>query len=103
KWPSPKWSAYEVAHSRHDRRTRSRRHLPPQQHRITVGKEPVTLPHRMAVSLQHTLLARKRRHQHQQRALRQMEIGDQRIHAADAIARIDENPRLPRERPQLTA
>ena len=55
----------------------------------------------MRVGGEHPVLAGERRHQHQQRAFRQMEVGEQRVDAADAVTRENEDPGFPRERLQF--
>jgi hypothetical protein len=45
------------------------------EHAIAVGIETISLAHGMFVSLQCALPTGKRRHQHQQRRLRQVEVG----------------------------
>ena len=62
-------------------------------HSIPEGKEPIPLLYRFLVGVQHMLATRKRGHQHDQSALRQMEIGDQAVHGLEGVARIDENVR----------
>ena len=48
----------------------------------------------MAISVEHSLLASESAHQHEQRGLRQMEIGEQRAHHSEFIARIDKDVSL---------
>jgi hypothetical protein len=55
----------------------------------------------MRIRLEHPRLARERRHQHQQRRFRQVEVGQQRIDRTDAITGKDEDLRLARERQQF--
>ena len=45
----------------------------------------------MAICVEHALLAREGAHQHEQRGLRQMEIGEQRTHHPELMAGIDKN------------
>src|SRR5690606_29996120 len=73
----------------------------PQQHRVAVGEEAVALLHRMAVGGEDPLLPGEGRDQHQQRAFRQVEVGHQRVHAADPVAGEDEDPGLAGERLQF--
>ena len=104
--PSLREHAQSAAARRaHDRRpprrlrVRARKH----QHGIAVAEEAVALAHRVRVGREHQLAAGERRHQHQQRRLRQMEVGQQRIDHPEAIARADEQRRLARHRPSTAA
>src|SRR5690606_9351786 len=72
----------------------------PQQHRVAVGEEAVAPFHRVAVGGEDPLLAGEGRDQHQQGALRQVEVGHQRVHAAHLVAGEDEDPGVARERLQ---
>ena len=59
------------------------------QHRVAKGEKAIFLSHGSLISLHHGFLVIEGGHQHQQRAFRQVEIGDQRIHRAEAIAGIN--------------
>src|SRR5947207_2515743 len=52
------------------------------QHAIAVAIKAIAFPYRFSISAQNKLTARKRRHQHEQRRTRQMEIRQQPIHGA---------------------
>ena len=69
------------------RRRRSIRR--PDQHGIAVGEEAVALLNRVPVGIKDQLATCQRGHQHQQGRFRQVEIGNQAIDAADAVARIE--------------
>jgi len=60
------------------------------EHGIAVGVEPVALPHCLPVGGEHRLPAGERRDQHQQRALGEVEVGEQRVHHPKAVPRQDE-------------
>jgi hypothetical protein len=60
------------------------------EHAISIGIEPVASLYRMAVCVHYQFFSAERAHQHQQRRLRQMEVCQQRVHDAKAIAGIDE-------------
>ena len=64
------------------------------QHRISKGKEPIPLLHRLFIGSQHMLPSRKGGNQHDQSGFRQMEVGDQGVQHLEAVARIDENIRV---------
>ena len=49
------------------------------EHRIAEGEEAVSLPHGFLISPQDILPPRKSGNQHDERRLRQVEIGDQRV------------------------
>src|SRR3546814_14345077 len=65
-----------------------------QQHRVPVGEEPIALAYRVLIGGEDPRLARERRHQHQQRRFGQVEVGQQRVDRADAVAGEAEDPRL---------
>ena len=65
------------------------------QHSVAEGKEPILLLHRRAISVQNVRAVVKRRHQHEQRAFRQVKIGDQAVNGFESISGIDENSRIP--------
>ena len=58
---------------------------------IPEAEETVLLAHRHLIRAKHVLTLRKGRNQHDEGRFRQMEVGDQRIHALKLIARIDED------------
>src|SRR5882672_7775518 len=62
-----------------------------QQTRIAIRIEPVPLPDRMGIGVLHGVEAREGRHQHEQRRAGQMEIRQQNIDRAKAIAGRDED------------
>ena len=62
-----------------------------QQHRIAVAEEAVALVDRVRIQRADVLEAGERADQHQQRALRQVEVGDQHIDDAKRKARRDED------------
>ena len=57
------------------------------EHGIAVAEEPVALFYRLVVGPPHGFNAGKRRHQHQQRGFRQVEVRYQGVHDLEAIAR----------------
>src|SRR5699024_6682910 len=63
------------------------------KHGVSKRKEAITLFHRLLISRQHMLSASQGRHQHNQRRLRQMEVGNQTVQDLKAISRIDEDIR----------
>src|SRR5215207_7694125 len=52
------------------------------EHRIPITVEPVPLRHRLAIRFEHQLAPAERADQHEQRRLRQMEVGEQPAHDA---------------------
>ena len=71
---------------------------PKQQARIAIRIKPIATRDRVRIGLLHRLQPGERRHQHEQRRARQMEIGQQDIDRAKAIARRDEDRGLARKR-----
>lgn len=63
------------------------------QHRVAEAEEAVALLDRDFVGAQRVFAAHQGRDEHQQRALRQVEVGDQRIHRLDGHAGGDEDLR----------
>ena len=62
-------------------------------HGVPKRKEPIPLLYRFFIGVQHMLATRKCGYQHDEGALRQMEIGDQTVHGLEGIARVNENIR----------
>ena len=62
-------------------------------HGVPKRKEPIPLLHRFLVGVQHMLAPSKRGYQHDEGALRKMEICDQAVHGLEGVTRIDENIR----------
>ena len=52
-------------------------------HGVPKRKEPIPLLHRFFIGVQHMLAPRKRGHQHDEGAFREMEIGDQTVHGLE--------------------
>ncbi len=69
------------------------------EHAIAIRIESVALGDGMTIGVEHPLLAGEGAHQHEQRGLRQMEIGEQRAHHPEFKARIDKNVSLAASRP----
>src|SRR5687768_7007634 len=67
-----------------------------QQHRVPVAVEAVALFDRLAVEAQDALAAREGADQHEQRAARQVEVGEQRVDGAEPRAGEEEEARLAR-------
>src|SRR2546427_3426926 len=70
-----------------------------QQTRVAVRVEAIARADRVRVRFQDQLTARKRCHEHEERRARQVEIRQQRVHDAEAIARRDVDPGIALERP----
>ena len=68
-----------------------------QQARIAVGVESIMLGNGMRVGRLHLLETAERGDEHEQGRARQMEIGQQHIDGAEAVARRDEDVCIPRE------
>src|SRR3546814_19174562 len=66
------------------------------QHRIAIAEEAIALGDGMAIRGHHPFMTAVRADQHQQRALGQMEIGQQSNDDAEAITRRDEQMRYAR-------
>ena len=63
------------------------------EHGVAKGEEPVFLLHGNIVRMEDVFPARQSGYQHDQGALRQMEIGDQSVHAFELAAGIQEDIR----------
>jgi hypothetical protein len=60
--------------------------LRPQEHRIAVTEESITLLNGMPIGIQDTIGTRKRGNEHQQRGLRQMKIGQHGVDRTKFVA-----------------
>ncbi len=69
-----------------------------QQTGVAIGIETIAGRNRMRIGALHRLQPAERRHQHEQRRARQVEIGEHQVHGAEAIARRDEDRGLAGER-----
>ena len=63
------------------------------EHGVAEGEEAVFLLDGLLIGAQDVLPPRQRRHQHHQRGLRQVEIGDETVQRLELVARIDEDVR----------
>ena len=63
------------------------------EHGVTKAEKSVTRLYGLVIGVHDMVIARKGGHQHDERALRQMEIGDERVHRTELIAGIDEDIR----------
>ena len=61
------------------------------KHRVAKAEETVLLFHRGVVRFHHSLLVVKGGDEHQERALGQVEVGDECIHRLELVARVNEN------------
>src|SRR5712672_625646 len=60
------------------------------QHRVAVAEETVALAHRLPVGGEDSIETRERGHQHEERRAGQVEVGEEPVHGAKAVARRDE-------------
>ena len=72
------------------------------KHGIAKGEEAIFFFNRLLVGLQHNLTGRQSAYQHQQRALRQMEVGYEVIHQTEFVTGVDEYIRPAAASVQLT-
>ena len=72
------------------------------KHGIAKGEEAIFFFNRLLVGLQHNLTGRQSAYQHQQRALRQMEVGYEVIHQTEFVTGVDEDIRPAAASVQLT-
>ena len=63
------------------------------KHGVAEGEEAVALPHGLGVGVQDVLAPGKGADQHDQGALRQVEVGHQGVHALEPVSRVDEDVR----------
>src|SRR5437667_3665623 len=64
------------------------------EHRVPIGVEAVSLPHRLTVSREHVIAPRERADEHEETRAREMEVGDERGHGAEFERREDEEAGL---------
>src|SRR5690606_26582481 len=96
----PSWS-----HFRPEKPPNRAPFMPPllhQQHAIAVAEKAVFFAHGFGVGAEDQLASGEGAHQHEQRGLRQVEIGQQRAHRAEFIRRVNKNARLVRIGGDLT-
>ena len=67
---------------------------PLQEHRVTITEKAIAIRHRVTVGRKNCGRAAERTCEHQERRAGQVEVGDQRIHHPEAIARRDEEIRV---------
>src|SRR2546425_1143 len=70
-----------------------------QETRVAVGVEAIARANRVRVRLQDQLPARERRDEHEERGARQVEVRQERVHDAEAVARRDIDAGVTLERP----
>ena len=68
-----------------------KRHPLSNEHRVAEAEEAVALLHGDPVGVQHLLASGEGGNQHDQRGLRQVEVGDQGVHGLEAVAGVDED------------
>src|SRR5438046_8337543 len=60
------------------------------QHGVAIAEKAIALAYRVRVRRTDRVVTRERRHQHEQRGTRQMEVGEKAIHYPEAVTRRDE-------------
>ena len=64
-------------------------------HRISKGKKAISLTHCLLIAPESEFPAHQRADQHDQRGLRQVEVGDETVYHVKFIPWVDENIRAP--------
>ena len=64
------------------------------QHAITIAEETIPFLDRLSIGFEHEFLSRQSTDEHQQRRLREVKVGQQRIDHLEVVGRIDKNVRL---------